>query len=266
MTALSHGLALWNPNPLKEIYDKVSIGDVGYLHEGSFIRMFNVMLPWSHDSNRTLGEPEPYQSLDCGRFANTFKRQFDRVKYCSRHVSAETNACNGHIMTPEECHVYVPESRSTFVSSKRGHHEDVIRAQAFQDYIQDYADSWFTWARKNRLAVERVEDLILVSGCTLVTSWAAAAFVDNTIEAEISLTSRTLSNVRTSFVWGNVRGMCRITTVVSTQFVPQTYVLLGILLILLKSKTHPRWQINASLSGVSEQSAPSSGSGQSELK
>ena len=102
MTALSHGLALWNPNPLKEIYDKVSIGDVGYLHEGSFIRMFNVMLPWSHDSNRTLGEPEPYQSLDCGRFANTFKRQFDRVKYCSRHVSAETNACNGHIMTPEE--------------------------------------------------------------------------------------------------------------------------------------------------------------------
>ena len=104
MTTPSHGLALWDPNPLKEIYDKVSIGDVGYLHglEGSFIRMFNVMLPWDHESNRTLGEPEPYQSLDCGPFANTFKRKFDRVIRCSSYVSAETNAGNLQAITPDE--------------------------------------------------------------------------------------------------------------------------------------------------------------------
>jgi hypothetical protein len=102
MTTLSHGLALWNPSPPKEIYDKVSIGDVGYLYEGTFIRMFNVMLPWSHESNRTLGEPEPYESLDCGPFANTLKRQFDRVRHCSRYVSAETNAGNRQAMTPDE--------------------------------------------------------------------------------------------------------------------------------------------------------------------
>jgi hypothetical protein len=102
MTTLSHGVALWNPNPPKEIYDKVSIGDVGYLHEGSFLRMFNVMLPWNHESNRTLGEPEPYQALDCGPFANTLKRQFDKAKLCSRYVSAETNAGNRWAMTPDE--------------------------------------------------------------------------------------------------------------------------------------------------------------------
>jgi hypothetical protein len=102
MATLSHGLALWNPSPPKEICDKVSIGDVGYLHEGSFIRMFNVMLPWSHESNRTLGEPEPYESLDCGPFASTLRRQFDRVKHCSRSVSAGTNAGNGQAITPEE--------------------------------------------------------------------------------------------------------------------------------------------------------------------
>ena len=86
-----------------------------------------------------------------------------------------------------------------------GHHEDVIRAQAFEDYTKDYVDSWFTWARKNRLGVERVEELILVSGCTLVTSWAAAAFMDDTTDAEISLASRTLNN-GASFVWSNIRG------------------------------------------------------------
>jgi hypothetical protein len=102
LTTLSLGLALWNPNPPKKIYDKVSIGDVGYLHEGSFIRMFNVMLPWSHESNRTFGQPEPYESLDWGPYANTLERQFDGVKHCSRDVSVETNAGDRQGVTHEE--------------------------------------------------------------------------------------------------------------------------------------------------------------------
>ena len=87
-----------------------------------------------------------------------------------------------------------------------GHHEDVIRAQPFEEFIRDNGDRWFTWAQENRLGVERVEDLILVSGCTLVTSWAAAAFVDDTMDAEISLASRTLNDGGASFVWSNIRG------------------------------------------------------------
>ena len=51
-----------------------------------------------------------------------------------------------------------------------------------------------------------MEDLFLVSGCTLVTSWAAIAFVDDAMDAEISLASRTLDNGGASFVWSNIRG------------------------------------------------------------
>ena len=87
-----------------------------------------------------------------------------------------------------------------------GHREDVIRTKAFEDYIRDHVVSWFNWAQKNRLGVERMEELILVSGCTLVASWAAATLVDNTMESEISLASRTLNNGGASFVWSNVRG------------------------------------------------------------
>jgi hypothetical protein len=89
---------------------------------------------------------------------------------------------------------------------KGGHHEDVIRAQVFEGYIQAHAESWFTWAQKNRLGVERVEDLILVSGRTLVTSWAAAAFMDDTMDAEIFLASRPFNNGGSSFVWSNIQG------------------------------------------------------------
>ena len=65
-------------SPQKEFYDKVSIGDVGYLHpsEGTFIRLFNVILPWDHPSNGKLGKPEYYESLDWGPFANILKHQF----------------------------------------------------------------------------------------------------------------------------------------------------------------------------------------------
>ena len=87
-----------------------------------------------------------------------------------------------------------------------GRHEDAILTKAFEGYIQDHVVSWYTWAQNNKLGVERMEDLILVSGRTLVTSWAAAVFVDKTMEAEITLTSRTHSDGGASFVWGKIQG------------------------------------------------------------
>ena len=108
LTALSQGLALWDPNPPKHIYNNVSIGDVGYLNKGTFIRMFNVMLPWDDPSNRTLVKPEFYESLDLGPdpFANTLKRRLNKSDhYYSRYVtyvSADTNAKHMDAMISDE--------------------------------------------------------------------------------------------------------------------------------------------------------------------
>ena len=102
LTALSHGLALWNPSPQKKIYNNVSIGDVGYLHEGTFIRMFNVILPWNHPSNGVPGIPEPYDPLDCSPFINSIEAHFEKVDHYSHSVTAETNAGNLQAMTSGE--------------------------------------------------------------------------------------------------------------------------------------------------------------------
>ena len=66
--------------------------------------------------------------------------------------------------------------------------------------------SWFNWSRDKGLPVECMEDLVLVYGCTLVTSWAVAAFYGKFANAQIFLTSRALNNGGASFVWGNLRG------------------------------------------------------------
>lgn len=71
-----------------------------------------------------------------------------------------------------------------------GLRKDVIRTKVFEDYIRDHVDSWFSFAQQRKLDVERMEDIILVTGCTLATSWGAATFVDSTQDAEVSLRFR----------------------------------------------------------------------------
>ena len=69
--------------------------------------------------------------------------------------------------------------------------------------------SWFTWAQNNELGVERMEDLILVTGCTLATSWAAAAFDDYTMSVDatsISLDTQRFDHGGAQFLWRNIRG------------------------------------------------------------
>jgi hypothetical protein len=56
-----------------------------------------------------------------------------------------------------------------------------------------------------------MEDLILVTGCTLVTSWGIAAFPDKTQDAAVSLTSHASEGGGASFDWREVRpgGACQ---------------------------------------------------------
>ena len=141
-----------------------------------------------------------------------------------------------------------------------GRHEDVVRKKEFEKYIRDHVEDWFTWAQNNKLGVKRLEDILFVSGCTLVTSWAAAVFLDNNMEAKITLASKTLSNGGTSFIWSNIQGPV---VYHSSSFDPVRspgYVCsarANFFFVLMESKIHPRLRINASSSGVSERKGPS---------
>jgi hypothetical protein len=66
--------------------------------------------------------------------------------------------------------------------------------------------SWFEWSKDKKLGVERMEDLILITGCTLVDSWAAAAFVGRSETAEISLVAQTGDMSERIFECSNVQG------------------------------------------------------------
>ena len=97
LSSIYHGLALWKPNP-EGLYGRVSIGDVGYVNEGAFIRMFNVTLPWDDVSNKTLGDPFHYDPLSS-----------DSSQSAVRTLANPTT-------TPAEC----PE-RTTLTTSMQSH-------------------------------------------------------------------------------------------------------------------------------------------------
>ena len=91
-----------------------------------------------------------------------------------------------------------------------GTREDIVRTKAFENCIKDNADNWFRWSKKMELPVEHMEDLILVTGCTMVTSWAAAAFDDRmpvgSYATTISLEARKSGGGGAQFFWRNIRG------------------------------------------------------------
>lgn len=208
LTSLYHGHALWEPDPAN-LYEKVSVGDVGYVREGYFFRMFNVRLSWDDPSNRVLGEPDHYEPVDLGPFVNIRVSRLSRGDYYSRYVSTQEHNIGVQAQAPR-----IPADGNATISYRcrrklgaflslpyDGYREDVIRTKAFEDYIRDHCESWFAFAQRNRLDVQRMEDIILVSGCTLVTAWAAAAFVDSNLDSEISLGSQTLGSSGATFQW-----------------------------------------------------------------
>ena len=90
------------------------------------------------------------------------------------------------------------------------HSEDVIRIRSFKEYIKDNVDSWLRWSKKAGLPIKNIEDLILVTGCTLAKSWAVVAFDSTTSRDEdtsaISLDARKSDGGGTQFIWSNIRG------------------------------------------------------------
>lgn len=58
--ALGH--ALWEPSPGGR-YSAVAVGDVGFIREGRFHRLFNVLLSPNDPSHETLGIPEENEQL-----------------------------------------------------------------------------------------------------------------------------------------------------------------------------------------------------------
>jgi hypothetical protein len=98
ITFPAYGHALWEPGP-GSLYPAVEVGDVGYIREGKFHRLFNVLLPASHLSHRNFGVPEYHEQLtlnmeDHINVGSLSPNNFCSAKVISKPVS-EPQSANG---------------------------------------------------------------------------------------------------------------------------------------------------------------------------
>jgi hypothetical protein len=138
----------------------------------------------------------------------------------------------------------------------------------FRERIRDNVDNWFKWSRNVDLPVDRMDDLILVTGCTLVTSYASAVLDDYIANAQISLVHRPLNNGGASFIWSNIRGTIeyhdsQLNPVCLSQL---HYCRALILISLTKRILHLHLEIDVSLSGDFEPSVSFFGLNRFELQ
>ncbi|KAI0298043.1 hypothetical protein B0F90DRAFT_1735852 [Multifurca ochricompacta] len=199
----AYGHALWEPSP-GELYCPVEVGDVGYIREGRFHRLFNALLPAKHQSHQTFGVPEYHEPLK----PNT-----------SKHIDSSTlrpnDFCSAGVVASDEpdCRALGPDDYSEISFSctrKRGavlslpvlaRREDTVARGVFGKWIVKHIDSWFAWARQLGLGIDRMEDIILVTGHHRARSWANVAFYESPPDARISFGVEVTSDPGTRIKW-----------------------------------------------------------------
>jgi hypothetical protein len=83
----SYGYALWEPSPTNP-NRPVQIGDVGFIREGRFHRLFSALLP-AGDPSQEFGVPEHHKPLVPTVSNHVSTVSFGSNNYCSSGVKVE---------------------------------------------------------------------------------------------------------------------------------------------------------------------------------
>ena len=86
---------------------------------------------------------------------------------------------------------------------------DTLAQGDFGKWIVNHIDLWFAFTRRLGLGITRMEDIVLVTGCHLATSWANIAFSEGCGEEQVSFGARVagVSNVEWWFPPEEIQGV-----------------------------------------------------------
>ncbi|KAF8262515.1 hypothetical protein EI94DRAFT_1704701 [Lactarius quietus] len=189
-----YGHALWEPSP-GGLYHVVGVGDVGHISEGRFHRLFSILLPANDPSHANFGVPVTIKSLSpmsqiisyLGYFVpTTFARPEStwRQKMC---IMGNLPQGWQNAKRPWGGFVFVQrETRSNMSLPIPARREDTVVRKDFGKWMIQHIDQWFAWARAKGFQIDRMEDIILVTGTDRTRSWANVAFLGDQADAQVS--------------------------------------------------------------------------------
>ncbi|KAH9023165.1 hypothetical protein EDB85DRAFT_1992298 [Lactarius pseudohatsudake] len=183
----AYGHALWEPSPGGR-YPAVVVGDVGFIREGQFHRLFNVLLSTKDPSHR-LGVPEDNEQLRPRVEDHIIPGTLSPNHFCSAGVALESE--------PE---VFATEPKNpaevTFLCRRKqgavlslpiqARCENTVALGDFGEWMINHIDRWFSWARELGMGINRMEDIVLVTGVHRTRSWTNVAFLEGQTDSRVS--------------------------------------------------------------------------------
>ena len=200
-----YGHALWEPDP-GDLYRLLGVGDVGYISEGRFHRLFNILLPVDDPSHRNFGVPYNHKPFEPKVPEHIISGILCPDNFCSIGVALESDelgpfatrfpiyaiqvSCHSYVFRPRDpgevsfsCREKQGAILSLPIQAKR---ENTALRKDFGKWMIDHIHQWFTWIRDKGLDIDRMEDIILVTGTDRTRSWANVAFLGGQADARVS--------------------------------------------------------------------------------
>jgi hypothetical protein len=66
--------------------------------------------------------------------------------------------------------------------------QDTIARRDFGEWVIKHIDCWLAFARRPGLGIEKMEEIILVTGCHRTKSWFNVAFLEGHTDAQVPFT------------------------------------------------------------------------------
>ena len=79
--------------------------------------------------------------------------------------------------------------------------EDTLARGDFGAWMVKHIDHWFAFARGLGLGIEKMEEIILVTGCDHTRSWANIAFLGDEHEAQVTFGVKVVHDPAISIEW-----------------------------------------------------------------
>ncbi|KAH8105466.1 quinon protein alcohol dehydrogenase-like superfamily [Cristinia sonorae] len=190
LSTRGHGYPMWDPCPCTETVDDplvfdVTIGDVGYLKEGAFKRLFNVCQPADALINR-YGVYDSFEPLEfSARLADRKKNFFDPGFIMSKSLKSMQVGleAGGGIQVAGGKAAYTFENQSDqgamLIISHHAHKESVTPNKRFTSFMLENFDRWRGYA--SQLGLGKETEIIFVRGFIKTKQWTNITWSDRSM-------------------------------------------------------------------------------------
>ncbi|EMD37750.1 response regulator receiver [Gelatoporia subvermispora B] len=174
---LGHGMPLWEPEPNGT--GEVEIGDVGYIQDGGFYRLFNATHTRDDPINLRFGCPDAF----CPLVTN------DRLYYMRPHALSPGTLCSKSIKRAElDVQAASPAGGGGLSFTYTGGRGAILNLldpatrmrlhedRAVVEYMAQNFDTWYHFATETLRMDLHQSDIVFVRGWMKTSRWAVAAF------------------------------------------------------------------------------------------